>query len=76
MLSNLPHSRRMPVRASILEVWIAELTAKLREAEARAANPNATPPEIAAARASARHFAGQIETFQDELFQYSLVSRT
>lgn len=75
MLSNtqLPHSRRMPVRATILRIWIDELTAKLREAEARAARPGATPPEIAAARASAQHFAGQIQTFQDELFQLDQV---
>lgn len=74
MLSNLLHTRRLPVRASILRLWIDALYGKLAEAEARAANPAATPPELAAARASARHFAGQIEIYQDELYQYDQVT--
>ena len=73
-MSMLPPARNLPARAGILTLWIAQLYTKLREAEARAAQDDLPPTEHNAAVAKARYFAGQIEHYQDQVYQLNVAN--
>lgn len=74
IVSILPPARNLPARAGILSVWIEQLYTKLREAEARAAQPELPLMEHNAAVATARYIVGQIEHFQHQVYQLNLAN--
>lgn len=73
-MSILPPARNLPARAGVLTTWIEQLYTKLREAEARAARPELSIAEHAAAVATARYIAGQIEHYQHQVYQLNTVN--
>ena len=68
-MSMLPPARNLPARAGVLSVWIEELYKKLREVEARAAQPDLSVPEHKAAVASAIYISNQIEHYERQVYQ-------